>query len=391
MMPLRPSSSDACAAARTKRTSGSVPVSGVRPAAARAWLRKSRICGCSALKRRRVSGVSMAGTPREASPSRRAMFDSFSRSSERPRRCAADARWPGVSGPLSAWTSSAPRWVSISWRETPSIVLSSRALRRVSSCWSAYDAPVSAVRSNRATAARRRMATRGTERIVPRVVGRRRARPERRVSRLGDLRSRTSWIAPRIESMRHVRALLADGPEPYAGGDLANARRLGALIWTIATVFAAALLPLSPPDVVLGIAGWPLVGAGMAAGLLVAHRMLSPQSRVGWDELLAMSYLATAQLALVHWLTGGGASAYAELYLLIAAYAGAIHPPRRVLGVLAAVAVASGLPLVYGGWDAQLAGQTIARVLIGAALALVACVLMSNVRTQRVALQDEAR
>jgi diguanylate cyclase (GGDEF)-like protein len=191
--------------------------------------------------------------------------------------------------------------------------------------------------------------------------------------------------------MRHARALLDAGPEPYAGGDLANARRLGALIWTIATLFAAALLPLSPPDAVLGIAGWPLVAVGMAAGLVIAHHMVSARSRVGWDALLAMSYLATAQIALVHWLTGGGASAYAELYLLIAAYAGAIHPPRRVLGVVATTAVASTLPLVYGGWDAQLAGQTIARVLIGAALALVACVLMSNVRAQRVALQDEAR
>ena len=191
--------------------------------------------------------------------------------------------------------------------------------------------------------------------------------------------------------MRHVRSLLDAGPDPYAGGDLPNARRLGALIWVIATVFAAALLPLSPPDAVLGAAGWALVGGGMVAGLVASRRLASPQSTVGWNQLLAMSYLAIVQLAFVHWMTGGGASAYPELYLLVAAYAGAIHPPRRVLGVLAAIAVVSALPLVYGGWDAELASQTIARVLLDTALATVACVLMSNVRAQRVALQDEAR
>jgi diguanylate cyclase (GGDEF)-like protein len=185
-----------------------------------------------------------------------------------------------------------------------------------------------------------------------------------------------------------VRTHLDSGPDPYAGGDLANARRLGGLIWVLSTVFAALLLPLSPPDAVLGAVGWPLVTVGMAAGLLAARRLFSPHARTSWDDLLRMSYLATAQLALVHWLTGGGTSAYPELYLLIAAYAGAIHPPRRVLGVVAAIAVVSALPLIYGGWEAQLAAQTVTRVLLDAALAAVACVLMNNVRAQRIALED---
>src|SRR5689334_10210691 len=192
--------------------------------------------------------------------------------------------------------------------------------------------------------------------------------------------------------MRHVRRLLDTGPDPYAGGDLANARKLGALIWVISTAFAAALLPLSPPDAVLGAAGWPVVAAGMAAGLVASRRLVEPGSTVGWDGLLAMGYLAVAQLALVHWLTGGdGSSAFPELFLLIAAYTGAVHPPRRVLGVLAAIALASALPLIYGGWDPHLAAQTVTRVLLDAAMALVACALMLNVRAQRLALHDEAR
>jgi diguanylate cyclase (GGDEF)-like protein len=207
------------------------------------------------------------------------------------------------------------------------------------------------------------------------------------MSRLGDLRSSASSNAPKYDAMKHVRSLLDAGPEPYAGGDLANARRLGALIWLISTVFAAVLLPLSPPDSVLGAAGWPLVAAGMGAGLVFARRLSSPRAATGWDGLLATSYVATAQLAFVHWLTGGGSSAYPELFLLIAAYAGAIHPPRRVLGVVAAIALASALPLDNGGWDAPLAAQTLTRVLLDGALALVACLLMSNVRAQRVELQ----
>jgi diguanylate cyclase (GGDEF)-like protein len=176
--------------------------------------------------------------------------------------------------------------------------------------------------------------------------------------------------------------------DPYAGGDLVNARRLGAVIWVITTLFAAALLPLNPPDRALGAAGWLLVGAGMLAGLYCARRMAALEAAMSWDRLLGMSYLATAQLAVLHWLSGGGPSAYPELYLLVAAYAGAIHPPRRVFGVVAAIAVASALPLLYAGWDDQLAGQTLTRVLLDAALAVVACILMSDVRAQRVALRD---
>jgi diguanylate cyclase (GGDEF)-like protein len=208
------------------------------------------------------------------------------------------------------------------------------------------------------------------------------------MSRLGNQFSSRSANAPNLEVMKRARSLLNVGADPYAGGDLATARRLGALVWMFSTVFAAALLPLSPPDAVLGVAGWPLVAAGMLAGLAAALRLANPRATTSWEQLLRMSYLATAQLALLHWLTGGSTSAYPELYLLIAAYAGAIHPPRRVLGVVAAVAVASVLPLVYGGWDTQFAAQTLTRVLLDGAVALAACVLMSNVRVQRAALQD---
>jgi diguanylate cyclase (GGDEF)-like protein len=212
------------------------------------------------------------------------------------------------------------------------------------------------------------------------------------MSRLGNMRSSARADAPKPDAMKQVRRLLDAGPEPYAGGDLPTARRLGALIWIVSTAFAAALLPLNPPDAVLGPAGWALVAAGMAAGVLAARQLAAPHSAVGWDGLLWMSYLAVFQLALVHWLTGSDASsAYPELFLLIAAYAGAVHPPRRVLGVLGAIVVANALPLVYGGWDAQLAAQTLTRVLLEGVMALVACVLMISVRAQRLALHDEAR
>jgi diguanylate cyclase (GGDEF)-like protein len=191
--------------------------------------------------------------------------------------------------------------------------------------------------------------------------------------------------------MRHALRQLDPSTDPYAGGDLPNARRLGALIWAISTGFAALLLAFTPPTAVIGAAGWPVVGVGMLAGLLAARRLVAADSRTTWDELLRMSYLAIGQLALLHWLTGGGPSAYPELYLLVAAYAGAIHPRPRVLGVVAAIAVVSALPLVYGRWDAAFAAQTLTRVLLDAALAFVANTLMHNVRAQRVALQDEAR
>ena len=185
-----------------------------------------------------------------------------------------------------------------------------------------------------------------------------------------------------------LRELFERTENPYAGGDLAMARRLGAAIWAFASVVVAVLLVVAAPDRAIGPAGWAIAAVLLAAGALGTHRLADGSRALAWNELLAMSYVAIAQIALLQWLAGDGALAYAELYVVVAIFAGAMHPPRRVVVVLATATVASALPLAFVAWDAQLAAQTGTRVLLFWSLGLVATALMKSVRAQRVGLRE---
>ncbi len=188
----------------------------------------------------------------------------------------------------------------------------------------------------------------------------------------------------------HARARAAfrtDG-DPYAGGDLPTARRLGALLWLVASGIGTFLLPLSPPDEAIGSWGW-LVAAVVIVGGLACARRLS-RSELGWDAMLATSYIGVAQVALLQWLAGGYGAPYAELYLIVALYAGALHPPRRLAGVLAAVSIGLVAPLVYDRAGAEAVSQTVVRLVLLCALALLAATLMRSVRAQRLGLRDQS-
>ena len=182
-----------------------------------------------------------------------------------------------------------------------------------------------------------------------------------------------------------VSAFATDG-DPYAGGDLPTARRLGALLWLIAAALTILLLPLSPPDEAIGAWGW-LLAAAIVAGALLCARFIARHD-VGWDGMLATSYFGASQVALLQWLAGGHGAPYGELYLIVALYAGALHPPRRLAGVLAAVAVCSAAPLLYGAATTQAFSSILVRLMLLSALALLAATLMKSVRAQRLGLQS---
>ena len=192
------------------------------------------------------------------------------------------------------------------------------------------------------------------------------------------------WLVP---FRAKLRALFATGGDPYAGADAPTARRLGALLWLIVTAIAVALLPLAPPDAV-GVWSWPLAAAALLGGLVCAH--VITRGEAGWDAMLATSYAGVAQVAVLQWLAGGYGAPYAELFLIVALYAAALHPPVRVAGVLGAVAVASVAPLVYGGAGAQAVSQTVVRLVLLSALAILATALMKSVRAQRIGLRDQS-
>ncbi|HEX2085461.1 MAG TPA: GGDEF domain-containing protein [Solirubrobacteraceae bacterium] len=187
-----------------------------------------------------------------------------------------------------------------------------------------------------------------------------------------------------ITRLRAVTASPAG--DAYAGGDVANARRLGALLWLVSAGLIVLLLPLSPPDEAIGGWGWAVAGAVVlvGVGVVVVFARLEP----GWDFMLGTSFLGAAAVTLMQWLAGGHGTPYGELFLICALYAAAVHPLRRLLPLLLAVALGLFAPLTYDGASAEAASQTATRLLIILAMALLAVKLMKSVRAQRVGLRD---
>jgi diguanylate cyclase (GGDEF)-like protein len=188
-----------------------------------------------------------------------------------------------------------------------------------------------------------------------------------------------------------LRGYFARRDDPYAGGDLDNAQRIGFLLFGLQAVLMVALWPLSPPTHQLGAGGWILAGvlAGLAFGvsyLMRARRFPS------WATLLWLSYGAVAALGLMQWLGGGLGAPYERAVFLPVFFVAAIQPPRRIAAFVGFVSLVLLAPLLYDGWDAQAAGSYAATVVILAGLSLGVNVPMSAIRAQRLAhARDEAK
>ena len=127
-----------------------------------------------------------------------------------------------------------------------------------------------------------------------------------------------------------LRGLRGGNGANYAGSDRANATRIVALLWLLSAVLAIAFLPFDPPTEAIGGGG---VGARRRDHRRQPGRREAPAARrpLGFNELLALSYLGLAQVAVLVWLGGGAGSAYENLYLLWVGAGTGIHPPRRAL------------------------------------------------------------
>lgn len=184
-----------------------------------------------------------------------------------------------------------------------------------------------------------------------------------------------------------IRGLLAKRDDPYAGADLDNAKRLGALLLVMDGALSLALFPIAPPNEAIGTAGWIIGLGGVALLFLGASRLAASQS-VSFNELLVVSYLLIVQVAVFEWLAGGHSSPYGNLYLLPIVFAAGIHPARRIVPMLAAVAAANCAPLAYNGWDSAVAADTGVQLLLWFTLAGAMMALMAAVRGQRLMLRE---
>jgi diguanylate cyclase (GGDEF)-like protein len=190
------------------------------------------------------------------------------------------------------------------------------------------------------------------------------------------------------KAIEQIRGFFAARSDPYAGGDLGNAQRLGAVLWGLVLALTILLLPLSPPDEAIGDAGWLIAG-----GLLIANLALIVALRRGlvasWGPMLAAAYGGIAGIALIQWLAGGVEAPYDRLLLLPILFGSALHPPRRIAVLMVVALAALAAPLVYDGWSSQEAGAAGAVFVIWCALATMVNLLMSGVRAQRLTYEQQ--
>ncbi|HEY7632345.1 MAG TPA: GGDEF domain-containing protein, partial [Thermoleophilaceae bacterium] len=186
-----------------------------------------------------------------------------------------------------------------------------------------------------------------------------------------------------MEGVAVIRQAFARREDPYAGGDIALACRLDGILTAAGTVVALMLIPLAPPTVAIGAAGW-LVAAAVAlmSGASSVYDRVKAGGR-NWNTLLAWNYVGVVQIGIVQWLAGIQAP-YRDLFMLSTAFVGGLHPPRRLLPFLGVVNAVTLLPLLFEPWDSQLAGSIIALVILWSALALVASIANSSARMHRI-------
>ncbi len=190
--------------------------------------------------------------------------------------------------------------------------------------------------------------------------------------------------------MSVLRSYFARQPDPYAGGDIDNAQRIGSVLFGLQVVLVAALWPLSPPTHAIGSAGWIVAGAVLAGGAAVSYGMHRRRFAT-WNGLLLAAYGAVAALEVMQWLGGGVEAPYERAILLPVFFVAAIQPPRKIAGFLGFVALALVVPFIYDGWHAQAAGGSAASLVILTGLSLGVNVPMSAIRAQRLAhAKDEA-
>jgi diguanylate cyclase (GGDEF)-like protein len=193
-----------------------------------------------------------------------------------------------------------------------------------------------------------------------------------------------------VGEMSLLRSYFARQEDPYAGGDLDNAQRIGFALFGLQALLILALWPLSPPTHAIGEAGW-IVAAGVVVGGIVVTAGMRRGYFASWTALLVASYGAVAALEVMQWLGGGVEAPYERAILLPVFFVAAIQPPRRIATFLGFVALGLVVPFIYDGWHAQAAGASAASLLILTGLSAGVNVLMSGIRAQRLALaQQEA-
>lgn len=189
-------------------------------------------------------------------------------------------------------------------------------------------------------------------------------------------------------ALTRVRALFARNDDPYAGADPALARRFAVGMWAFGTVVMLVLQAFFPPTHRYGAIGWalPVVGTTIAAATM--YVLADKRRQLGFDFLYGAQFVGLTVIAATQYLAGGRIAPFHELYMFQLIGAGLMHPPRRVLLFLAAVAAALFAPVLYAPATAE-PGEIATELFLWTGLALVLLTLMRAIRAQRLQLWQE--
>jgi diguanylate cyclase (GGDEF)-like protein len=183
--------------------------------------------------------------------------------------------------------------------------------------------------------------------------------------------------------MNQLKNLFAKQADPYAGADLNLTRRLGGLFWGLTAVLALALWPLSPVDRQIGDTGWVIGGVLVTWGVMFAVAAQSPRMELTFEGVLGSCYVGAVCIAVVQWLAGGTTAPYDGLLINPLLLVAATNPTRRIATFMGFVALVLAAPLVYGGWDSDVAARAISSLVIWGGLAFLVFLMMSSIRVQR--------
>jgi diguanylate cyclase (GGDEF)-like protein len=204
------------------------------------------------------------------------------------------------------------------------------------------------------------------------------------------LRGETAGTPPGVPepaARKAVRASLKrSAGEYYDDLDIDLARRAGAALWALASVYTAAVLAT---QAMVPAIGW-LVALATVSIVLAARLRVAGDRRpaiIGRDLLLA-TYAGIALVALAQWL-GDGELALGSGLQLAAIFASATQPPRRAALVLVAVGATAVAPLLYGSMSGERPIAVAAEILLWWGLAILAMLWTARTRALRKQLQRE--
>jgi diguanylate cyclase (GGDEF)-like protein len=173
--------------------------------------------------------------------------------------------------------------------------------------------------------------------------------------------------------------------DPYAGANLENTRRFGAVIWGVSLLVVAVLLPIFPPVEAIGAAGWAITMPFMVALVGAVWYLARRPTLITFSVHLVAAYTCVVLLALLQWLAGGWASPYHELLLALALGNALTHPARRFAPLMAAIWLSALAPLAYAGDHGALASVLVS-LLLWTGMSCFCLVLMHSIRAHRTGL-----